>query len=210
LNNIVLRDNLYNVFGNNIDFTVVSKSNTGYLNVNPSYNGVTDINLLNNNVILLNNKQDTIQLSILVKGTGIDGNYINSANATVNTNFGTFTITSNDPIQNPTNTINRLATNFVIPKLDVIVAGGFSPNNDGIDDNWIIERPYGTKIAVRVFNRWGNEVFQSEDYMNDWKGKGQNNFLGTDIPEGTYFYAVTVTTNDQKTYKLSGSLTIVK
>jgi gliding motility-associated-like protein len=210
LNNIVIRDNLTNVFGNNVEYTVLSLKNTGYLNVNNSYNGVTDINLVNNNVILLNNKQDTVQLTLLVKGNRIDGNYSNSASAVVNTNYGTFTITSNDPILNPTNTNNRIATNFVIPKLDVIVAGGFSPNNDGIDDTWIIERPYGTKIAVRVFNRWGNEVFQSDDYLNDWRGKGQNNFLGTDIPEGTYFYAVIVTTNDNKTYKLSGSLTIVK
>jgi gliding motility-associated-like protein len=210
LNNIVIKDNLTNVFGNNVEYTVLSVNNTGYLNVNNSYNGVTDINLVNNNVILLNNKQDTVQLTILVKGNRIDGNYSNSASAIVNTNYGTFTITSNDPILNPTNTNNRIATNFVIPKLDVVVAGGFSPNNDGIDDTWIIERPYGTKIAVRVFNRWGNEVFQSDDYMNDWRGKGQNNFLGTDIPEGTYFYAVIVTTNDNKTYKLSGSLTIVK
>ncbi len=210
LNDIVLKDNLTNVFGNNVQFTVLSVRNTGYLNVNPKYNGVTDINLVNNNVILLNNKQDTVLLTLLVKGTRIDGNYSNSASATVNTNYGAFTVISNDPISNPNNTNNRLATNFVIPKLDVIVAGGFSPNNDGIDDTWIIERPYGTKIAVRVFNRWGNEVFQSEDYMNDWRGRGERSFLGTEVPGGTYFYAIIVTTNDNKTYKLSGSLTIVK
>ena len=167
------------------------------------------MNLVNNNVILLNNKQDTVLLTLLVKGTRIDGSYTNTATADVNSNYGIFTITSNDPIGNPSST-NRMATQFAIPKLDVIVAGGFSPNNDGIDDAWIIERPYGTKIAVRVFNRWGNEVFQSEDYMNDWKGKGESSFLGAYVPEGTYFYAITVTTNDNKTYKLSGSLTIVK
>ncbi len=210
LNDIVLKDNLTNVFNNNVQFTVISIRNTGYLNVNPNYNGATDINLVNNNVILLNNKQDTVVLTLLVKGTSIEGNYNNSATAVVNTNYGAFTLTSNDPIGNPSNTNNRQATNFVIPKLDVIVAGGFSPNNDGIDDTWIIERPYGTKIAVRVFNRWGNEVFQSEDYMNDWRGRGERNFLGAELPEGTYFYAIIVTTNDNKTYKLSGSLTIVK
>jgi gliding motility-associated-like protein len=210
LNNIIIRDDLTNVFGNNVQYTVLSTSNSGYFNVNPNYNGVTNINLVNNNVILLNNRQDSVQLKLLIKGTGIDRIYSNSASATFNTNYGNFTINSNDPIQNPTNINNRISTNFVLPKLDVIVAGGFSPNNDGIDDTWIIERPYGTKISARVFNRWGSEVFQSEDYMNDWRGKGQKNLLGTDIPEGTYFYAVVVTTNDNKTYKLSGSLTIVK
>ena len=90
------------------------------------------------------------------------------------------------------------------------IAGGFSPNNDGIDDIWIIKRPYGTVIAVKVFNRWGNEVYSNSNYQNDWKGKGVSNFIGEDVPEGTYYYIVEATDINGVTRKFAASLTIVR
>ncbi|MEI6152248.1 MAG: gliding motility-associated C-terminal domain-containing protein, partial [Chitinophagia bacterium] len=106
--------------------------------------------------------------------------------------------------------LNRLPTAFIVPKIDVIVPGGFSPNNDGFDDAWIIKRPFGTKITVRVFNRWGNEVYSSPDYKNDWRGKGVSNFMGEDVVEGTYFYIVEAVDMDGAIRKFAGSLTIVR
>jgi gliding motility-associated-like protein len=37
-----------------------------------------------------------------------------------------------------------------------------------------------------VFNRWGDKVFEQENYQNDWKGthNGQN------LPPATYFYII--------------------
>jgi gliding motility-associated-like protein len=63
---------------------------------------------------------------------------------------------------------------------------GFSPNGDGVNDNYVIpcqdENPEAT---LRVFNRWGVEVWRSEGpYKNDWNG---NNMQGVKCPDGTYF-----------------------
>lgn len=68
---------------------------------------------------------------------------------------------------------------------DLVIHNGFSPNGDGVNDFFVIEglqrHPNHTLV---VFNRWGNAVFRSKDYHNDWGGTwGQN-----DLPDGTYFY----------------------
>lgn len=210
LNNMSIRDNLTTVFNNNLNYSVLSINNSGYLNANKNYNGTSNVNLLADSIILVNNKQDTVALKVLVRGNNINGDYFNTAVATVNTNLGIFNVTSNDPIANPTNTNTRLSTKFTIPEVNVVVSGGFSPNNDGIDDTWIIKRPYGTQVAVKVFNRWGNEVYSNANYQNDWRGIGVSNFMGQNIPEGTYFYLVEATQQDGTLLKLNGSLTVVR
>lgn len=67
---------------------------------------------------------------------------------------------------------------------------GFSPDGNGVNDELVIP---GIKAYVdnniTIFNRWGNEVYNSEGpYLNDWSGKGKN---GDDLPEGTYFVVFT-------------------
>lgn len=210
LNNLVINDDLTKVFSNSIDYKVVSIENTGYLNKNLKYDGVNNINLVGNNIIMTNNSKDSILVKIIVQGLHVDGDYSNSANAVVTTDMGIFKIISNDPFANPINTSNRIATRFSIPKVSLMVAGGFSPNNDGIDDTWIITHPYGTNIAVKIFNRWGNEVYINSNYQNDWRGKGVSSFLGQDVPDGTYFYIVEATDINGIITKFNGSLTIVR
>jgi gliding motility-associated-like protein/uncharacterized repeat protein (TIGR01451 family) len=56
-----------------------------------------------------------------------------------------------------------------------------TPNGDGTNDVLIvpgIENYPGSKISI--YNRWGNEVYHSANYENDWAGQG--------LSEGTYFY----------------------
>lgn len=70
---------------------------------------------------------------------------------------------------------------------------GFSPNNDGVNDAYIIGGD--RKINLKVVNRWGQEVFSDPDYQNDWKGTGPN---GDDLPEGTYFYILQLDDDDPR------------
>ncbi|WP_299116060.1 thrombospondin type 3 repeat-containing protein [uncultured Winogradskyella sp.] len=61
-----------------------------------------------------------------------------------------------------------------------------SPNGDSINDTWTIiniGRFPGT--SVQVFNRWGNEVFSSNNYQNNWNGTGPG---GRILPAGSYYY----------------------
>ena len=64
---------------------------------------------------------------------------------------------------------------------------GFSPNGDGVNDVFYIEGLEAYPNAqLTVFNRWGNQVYRSDSYKNDWTGLWEGKLL----PDGTYFYVL--------------------
>ncbi len=66
----------------------------------------------------------------------------------------------------------------------------FSPNNDGSNDNYVIRGiEFYPNNNFQVFNRWGEQVYQKDNYANDWFGKNRD---GKDLPDGTYFGILTV------------------
>ncbi|GAB1308423.1 zinc-dependent metalloprotease family protein [Urechidicola sp. KH5] len=75
---------------------------------------------------------------------------------------------------------------------EMIVNEGFSPNNDGNNDTWIIENiELYPNNKVQVFNRWGTLVYEKVGYENTWDGvatKGSSN--GDKLPVGSYFYTL--------------------
>ncbi|MFQ5445647.1 MAG: gliding motility-associated C-terminal domain-containing protein [Saprospiraceae bacterium] len=68
---------------------------------------------------------------------------------------------------------------------DFVIFNGFSPNGDGVNDYFRIQGIEKYPLhTLHIFNRWGNKVFSTKHYKNDWGGSwGQN-----DLPDGTYFY----------------------
>ena len=69
----------------------------------------------------------------------------------------------------------------------LIVRNGFTPNDDGKNDFFTIENLIDyPNTQVTIYNRWGNSVYFSKDYKNDWKG----DFNGSRLPDGTYFYRI--------------------
>ena len=68
---------------------------------------------------------------------------------------------------------------------ELVIYTGFSPNGDGINDFFRIDglQRYPNH-ELTVFNRWGNRVFHSKNYKNDWDGTWSDRQL----PDGTYFY----------------------
>ena len=112
---------------------------------------------------------------------------------------------------NPAYAGSREPTPFEIPTVEIFVPGGFSPNQDGMNDYFVIRRPSQTIIQLEVFNRWGNLIYRSADYKNDWNGRTNQpgNILGPEIPDGTYYYIITG--NDRATgrvTRLNGFITV--
>ena len=69
---------------------------------------------------------------------------------------------------------------------------GFSPNGDGINDIWTIEKilVYPNNV-VKVFNRSGKLVFEQRGYQNDWNGESNQlsgNSNGYKLPVGAYIF----------------------
>jgi gliding motility-associated-like protein len=75
--------------------------------------------------------------------------------------------------------------------LDFFIPEGFSPNNDGINDLFVIRGiQFFPNNNLLIFNRWGNKVFEANGYLNTWDGTSSFGItVGTDeLPVGTYFY----------------------
>lgn len=76
-----------------------------------------------------------------------------------------------------------------IENAEIIVHNGFSPNGDNINDTFTVSglENYSNN-TLKIINRWGNVVYSTASYRNNWKG----NWRGTTLPDGTYFYLLTV------------------
>lgn len=73
----------------------------------------------------------------------------------------------------------------------LIFADFFSPNGDGHNDTYVIQNIEEYPInKIFVFNRWGEIVYTSEPYRNDWDGTMniEADIFGNVLPDGMYFY----------------------
>ena len=81
---------------------------------------------------------------------------------------------------------------------DIVIFTAVSPNGDRVNDNFHIggieEYPDNELL---IFNRWGNKVFETEGYENDWNGKWSDD---REVPDGTYFYVLKLNDADNRTF----------
>lgn len=88
----------------------------------------------------------------------------------------------------------------------VFVPNAFTPNNDGLNDVLFV---YGTTIAsieLRIFNQWGQLVFESKDKGRGWDGT----MSGVKQPIGVYTYVLKATLQDGTLVQKRGTITIVR
>ncbi|MBT3302045.1 MAG: PKD domain-containing protein [Bacteroidetes bacterium] len=78
-----------------------------------------------------------------------------------------------------------------------------TPNGDNINDLWIIyDLPFYAPVEVNIYNRWGDVMYSSTNYQNDWDAT----FNGQKLPEGTYYYIIRTKIDDVQ----KGSLNIIR
>ena len=78
-------------------------------------------------------------------------------------------------------------TSLCIPYFEKERADFYIPNiitPDGNGSNDCFEVVGADRMSLRIFNRWGKQVYESKDYQNDWDGNG--------LPSATYYYELTV------------------
>ena len=70
---------------------------------------------------------------------------------------------------------------IVVESCETIIPNIFSPNDDGKNDTFEIKGIEGfKKSSLTVWNRWGNKIYESADYSNNW--------TGDDHEDGVYYY----------------------
>ncbi|MBT8328012.1 MAG: gliding motility-associated C-terminal domain-containing protein, partial [Bacteroidia bacterium] len=65
----------------------------------------------------------------------------------------------------------------------------FTPDvNDPLNKEFVIDADGLEYYNIKIFNRWGERVFESEDINISWNGTVNNE--GVECPEGSYFYII--------------------
>ena len=97
-------------------------------------------------------------------------------------------------------------TEDTVKVIKIAVPNAITPNDDGKNDALVIDgiEQYPENELV-LFNRWGDILYKSKPYKNDWRGTNQS---GQDLPEGTYYYVLRLNTADGKI--LRGDMTILR
>lgn len=88
----------------------------------------------------------------------------------------------------------------------IFVPNAFTPNGDGLNDELLV---YGTTIAtmeIRIYNQWGQLVFESKDKGRGWDGT----MSGKRQPVGVYNYILRAALQDGTTVQKRGTITIVR
>lgn len=135
---------------------------------------------------------------------GYDTTIIYGASATLNS-YGTGNITwtpstylscSNcaNPVITPTEDIEYIVTDdnngYGCPinkrikvkiEYDPLIPNVYTPNNDGINDVFFIQR-LPPRSELQIYNRWGNLIFETGDYQNNWKA----------VSDGVYYYILDI------------------
>lgn len=77
---------------------------------------------------------------------------------------------------------------------EIFIPEGFSPNGDLSNDLFVIYGVEGKQVNIKVFNRWGNLVYESDSYQNNWDGVCTTGgvLFGEQLPEATYYYLVQI------------------
>ena len=86
----------------------------------------------------------------------------------------------------------------ILPQI-ILPINIFTPNNDK-DNNFMAFKnlQYFPNSSLRVYNRWGNKIFESADYKNDWDG-GK-------APDGVYYYILQIPNKEP----ITGFVTILR
>ncbi|MBS1584289.1 MAG: gliding motility-associated C-terminal domain-containing protein, partial [Bacteroidetes bacterium] len=82
----------------------------------------------------------------------------------------------------------------------------FSPNGDGENDVLYVRGFRIKTLHLRVYNRWGNVIFETDTKEKGWDGT----YKGQPQPAEVYAYTLDVTYLDGSTKQVNGSITLLR
>lgn len=105
-------------------------------------------------------------------------NFIDACGRTIEDYVQVITVPSNQSFDGSNITISKVVT----------------PNQDPWNEYFTVNeiKGCGFEVVLKIFNRWGALIYQSDDYQNNWNGTSSSSSIGSSdkVPNGTYFYII--------------------
>lgn len=103
---------------------------------------------------------------------------------------------------------SAMADVVVVGNCSIVVPSAFSPNNDGKNDELYPTNAFNAdELIFRVFNRYGQIIFESRDWQRKWDGK----INGQPQPTGTYVWTLSYKLKTSGTpYYFKGTTLLVR
>ena len=89
---------------------------------------------------------------------------------------------------------------------NVFLPNAFTPNGDGQNDVLMVRSEIIESMRLIIYNRWGEEMFVSEDQQIGWDGT----FKGSRLPPDVYGFYLTVICIGGDTFQQKGNITILR
>jgi gliding motility-associated-like protein len=109
----------------------------------------------------------------------------------------------------PTAAAIRTLLLIVIETKDILppkLPNAFSPNGDGVNDIFYVRGGPFLTMNLRIFNGWGEVIFESSDPTFGWDGT----YNGRPEVNGVYVYTVVATSVDGTEHDRSGKVTLIR
>ena len=127
----------------------------------------------------------------------------------LNSIAGCYIITATDSFANESEISNSICVDncpeYELPNV-------FSPNNDNVNDLFVpIKNKHIASVEMKIFNRWGQIIFQTEDAEVRWNGRKRDK--KSNCSEGVYFYVCTVKESrldGLHSYQIRGTVSLIR
>lgn len=94
----------------------------------------------------------------------------------------------------------------LIKEPNLFYPSAFTPNGDGLNDIFKVVGQYTSRFEFKIFNRWGEQLFFTDNATQGWDGSYRGNIM----PEGTYVFKAKITDLINRTSERSGTIVLFR
>lgn len=88
----------------------------------------------------------------------------------------------------------------------IFIPNAFTPNGDQYNEILYVRGEIIDDLLFRIYNRWGEMVFETRDQTKGWDGTYKN----ADAPQGVYDYYLDITCKGNATFSKKGNITLIR
>lgn len=107
--------------------------------------------------------------------------------------------------ENNCNDFSENAIVHTVRRTEIYIPTAFTPNGDDHNELFVISGNYINSYSMKIYNKWGEELFVSNSIYKYWDGTFENN----KVQQGTYFYFVEVIGEDGNLFKKTGLIEVL-